>query len=94
MISIAVGQALSKHILSLLDAVFACGLCDSLPQALVDMAHYIPPAKPIIQERLLDLLSQVLSGRPFMALGRHPAMSACRSLLGAKQTSGIYNFTA
>jgi serine/threonine-protein kinase mTOR len=69
MISIAVGQALSKHVLSLLDAVFACGLCDSLPQALVDMAHYIPPAKPIIQERLLDLLSQVLSGRPFLALG-------------------------
>jgi FKBP12-rapamycin complex-associated protein len=69
MISIAVGQALSKHMLSLLDPVFACGLSESLTQALVDMAHYIPPAKPIIQEKLLDLLSQVLSGRPFMPLG-------------------------
>jgi FKBP12-rapamycin complex-associated protein len=69
MISIAVGQALSKHMLSLLDPVFACGLSESLTQALVDMAHYIPPAKPIIQEKLLDLLSQVLSGRPFMTLG-------------------------
>ena len=69
MISIAVGQALSKHMMSLLDPVFACGLTDSLTQALVDMAHYIPPAKAIIQEKLLDLLSQVLSGRPFMPLG-------------------------
>lgn len=69
MISIAVGQALTKHMNSLLDPVFACGLSDSLTQALVDMAHYIPPAKPLIQERLLDMLSQVLSGRPFMPLG-------------------------
>jgi FKBP12-rapamycin complex-associated protein len=69
MISIAVGQALSKHMLSLLDPVFACGLSESLTQALVDMAHYIPPARSIIQEKLLDLLSQVLSGRPFMPLG-------------------------
>ncbi|KAF2398484.1 hypothetical protein EJ06DRAFT_583742 [Trichodelitschia bisporula] len=69
MISIAVGQALSKHMLSLLGPVFACGLSESLTQALVDMAHYIPPAKSIIQENLLDLLSQVLSGRPFMPLG-------------------------
>jgi FKBP12-rapamycin complex-associated protein len=69
MISIAVGQALSKHMMSLLDPVFACGLSDSLTQALVDMAHYIPPAKAIIQEKLLDLLSRVLAGRPFMPLG-------------------------
>jgi FKBP12-rapamycin complex-associated protein len=69
MISIAVGQALSKHMMSLLDPVIACGLSDSLTQALVDMAHYIPPAKAIIQEKLLDLLSRVLAGRPFMPLG-------------------------
>ena len=123
MISIAVGQALSKYMPTLLDPVFACGLSDSLTQALVDMAsilfvilnniqaslrraalgelqrqppqsrehakhllsltvnspevithaseqaHYIPPAKQVIQEKLLDLLSQVLSGRPFIPLG-------------------------
>jgi FKBP12-rapamycin complex-associated protein len=69
MISIAVGQALSKHMYSLLEQVFTCGLSESLTQALVDLAHYIPPARPIIQEKLLDLLSQVLSGRPFMPLG-------------------------
>lgn len=69
MVSIAVGQALSKHVHSLLDPIFACPLSDSLTQALVDMAHYVPPSKPVIQERLLNMLSQVLCGRPFMPLG-------------------------
>ena len=69
MIAAAVGQALSKNIEPLMDPIFSCGLSDSLHQSLVDMAHYIPPCRPVIQQRLLDLLSQVLSGRPFLALG-------------------------
>ena len=69
MLSIAVGQTLSKYMEALLDPMFACGLSQSLTQALVDMAHYIPPIKPMIQEKLLDLLSLVLSGRPFKPLG-------------------------
>ncbi|TKA63316.1 hypothetical protein B0A55_12457 [Friedmanniomyces simplex] len=71
MISIAVGQTLSKYMEALLDPIFACGLSDALTQALVDMAHYIPPVKGTIQEKLLDLLSRTLSGRPFQTLG-HP----------------------
>ncbi|KAF2235412.1 phosphatidylinositol 3-kinase tor2 [Viridothelium virens] len=69
MISIAVGQTLSKYMEAILDPIFACGLSDSLTQALVDMAHYIPPVKSLIQQKLLDLLSQVLCGRPFVSLG-------------------------
>ncbi|KAI9778323.1 MAG: phosphatidylinositol kinase- protein kinase tor1 [Candelina submexicana] len=69
MLSIAVGQTLSKYMEALLDPIFACGLSESLTQALVDMAHYIPPIKPMIQEKLLDMLSQVLCGRPFQPLG-------------------------
>ncbi len=69
MISIAVGQTLSKYMEALLDPIFACGLSDSLTQALVDMAHYIPQSKPVIQSKLLDLLSMVLCGRPFVPLG-------------------------
>jgi FKBP12-rapamycin complex-associated protein len=69
MISAAVGQALSKNVEPLLDPIFSCGLSDSLTQALVDMAHYVPPCRPVIQERLLDLISQVLSGRGFLPLG-------------------------
>lgn len=71
MISIAVGQTLSKYMEALLDPIFACGLSDALTQALVDMAHYIPPVKQTIQEKLLDLLSRTLCGQPFQTLG-HP----------------------
>lgn len=69
MLSLAVGQALSKYMESLLDPIFACGLSKSLTQALVDMAHYIPPIKPTIQEKLLDMLSIILCGTPFRPLG-------------------------
>lgn len=69
MLSIAVGQTLSKYMEALLDPMFACGLSKHLTQALVDMAHFIQPIKPKIQEKLLDLLSLVLSKRPFRPLG-------------------------
>ena len=69
MLSLAVGQALSKYMEALLDPIFACGLSESLTQALVDMAHYIPPIKPTIQEKLLDMLSIILYGTPFRPLG-------------------------
>jgi FKBP12-rapamycin complex-associated protein len=69
MIAAAVGQALSKNVERLLEPIFSCGLSDSLFQALVDMAHYVPPCRPIIQEKLLDLLSQILAGRHFLPLG-------------------------
>ncbi|KAF2000099.1 ARM repeat-containing protein [Amniculicola lignicola CBS 123094] len=69
MIAAAVGQALSKSVERLLDPIFSCGLSDALFQALVDMAHYVPPCRPIIQVKLLDLLSQILAGRHFLPLG-------------------------
>ncbi|KZZ93990.1 TorA protein [Ascosphaera apis ARSEF 7405] len=69
MLSLAIGQALSKYMESLLDPIFACGLSESLTQALVDMAHYIPPIRPTIQEKLLDMLSLVLCNKPFKPLG-------------------------
>ncbi|KAL4787723.1 armadillo-type protein [Aspergillus varians] len=69
MLSLAVGQTLSKYMEDLLDPIFACGLSKSLTQALVDMAHYIPPIKSTIQEKLLDMLSIILCGTPFRPLG-------------------------
>ena len=70
MLSIAVGQAMTKFIEDgLLDVMFACGLSDSMTQALVDMAHYVAPVKPQIQEKLLDLISLVLCNKPFKPLG-------------------------
>lgn len=68
-LAVAVGQTLSKYMEALLDPIFACDLTPKLTQALVDMAFYIPPVKPTIQERLLDMLSMVLCGEPFKPLG-------------------------
>ncbi|KAF2748222.1 hypothetical protein M011DRAFT_467267 [Sporormia fimetaria CBS 119925] len=75
MLAAAVGQALSKNVERLLDPIFHCGLSEPLFQALVDMSHYVPPCRPIIQERLLDLISQILAGRHFLPLG-NPYQSA------------------
>ena len=70
MLSMAVGQAMTKFVEDgLLDVMFACGLSDSLTQALVDMAHYVAPVKPQIQDKLLDLISLVLCNKPFKPLG-------------------------
>lgn len=69
MIAISVGQTMTKYMDALLDPIFECGLSDMMTQALVDMAHYIPPAKQAIQEKLLNLLSIVLSGKTFTQLG-------------------------
>ena len=68
-LAVAVGQTLSKYMEALLDPIFACDLTPKLTQALVDMAFYIPPVKPTIQERLLDMLSVVLCGESFKPLG-------------------------
>jgi FKBP12-rapamycin complex-associated protein len=69
MLATAVGQALTKYMHELLDLIFSCGLSVKLTQALVDLSHYIPPLLPTIQERLLNMISIVLSGRPFKPLG-------------------------
>lgn len=71
MIAVAAGQTLSKYMEALLDPIFACGLSEALIKALRNMAHFIPPVKPIIQEKLLDLISHTLCGERFMLPG-HP----------------------
>lgn len=87
MLSLAVGQTLSKYMEGLLDPIFACGLSKSLTQALADMAHYIPPIKSNIQEKLLDMLSIILCGTPFRPLGcpehRLPPMPSFAKDFGA-----------
>ncbi|KAL2022046.1 hypothetical protein VTK56DRAFT_6286 [Thermocarpiscus australiensis] len=74
-LAVAVGQTLSKYMEALLDPIFACELTPKLTQALVDMAFYIPPVKPTIQERLLNMLSKVLCGEPFRPVGAPHATS-------------------
>jgi FKBP12-rapamycin complex-associated protein len=82
----AVGQTLSKYMEALLDPIFACELTPKLTQALVDMAHYIPPVKSTIQERLLDMLSNVLCGAPFKPLGAPTQNSIVTAPVAAKDS--------
>lgn len=72
MLATAVHQALTKYMHELLDLIFVCTLSTKLTQALVDLAHNIQPLLPTIQERLLNMISMVLCGRPFKPLGSPP----------------------
>jgi FKBP12-rapamycin complex-associated protein len=88
MLATAVGQALRPHMHEVLDMMFSCGLSESLCNALVDLAHYIPPLLPTIQERLLNLLSVILSGRPFRPPGAPNAIMANAPVREARDTHG------
>ncbi|BFZ53909.1 phosphatidylinositol kinase-related protein kinase tor1 [Savitreella phatthalungensis] len=69
LLATAVGQALRPHMHELLDMMFASGLSEALARALVDLANYIPPLLASIQERLLNLIALILSGKPFRPPG-------------------------
>ncbi|KAI9341262.1 armadillo-type protein [Zopfochytrium polystomum] len=68
MLALAVGPALTQYMPDLLDHIFAGSFSESLRQALVDLSQQIPPFLPVIQERLLNMLSLILFGEPY----RHP----------------------
>ncbi|KAG0345157.1 phosphatidylinositol kinase- protein kinase tor1 [Podila humilis] len=78
MLANAVGQALTKHMHELLDLMFSTGLSEPLRQSLSDLSNCIPPLLPIIQERLLNMLSMILSGQMYKPLG---APSATRGTI-------------
>ncbi|KAF9561208.1 phosphatidylinositol 3-kinase [Agrocybe pediades] len=74
MLASAVGPNLTKLLHDQLDLMLACGLSEPLVQALVAIAKYIPPLLKTIQDRLLDVLSQILSGQPYKPLGAPPSL--------------------
>eukprot|EP01135_Chromosphaera_perkinsii_P003113 Nk52_evm2s236 gene=Nk52_evmTU2s236 len=84
MLAEAVGPALQSHISELLDLMFLAGLNSSLTDALKDLAKYIPDLLKPIQDRLLDMLSNVLAKQPY----KHPgAPKSTGSTRGLKVTS-------
>ncbi|KAI9320096.1 armadillo-type protein [Dichotomocladium elegans] len=68
-LAIAVGQALTKHVHDLLDLMFNCGLSESLVEALSKIADRIKPLAPVIQDRLLNVISITLCGQPYKQPG-------------------------
>ncbi|KAF9952831.1 phosphatidylinositol kinase- protein kinase tor1 [Mortierella alpina] len=69
MLAQAVGPALRFHLVELLDLMLATGLSEALCQTLTDLATCIPHSLPGIQDRLLDMLSVMLSGQLYRAPG-------------------------
>ncbi|CAO1620752.1 unnamed protein product [Jaminaea pallidilutea] len=65
----AVGPHLTKYMHELLDLMFACGLSESLVSALDRLVRAVPPLLRVVQDRLLEMLSQILIGQPYRALG-------------------------
>ncbi|KAI5480415.1 FKBP12-rapamycin complex-associated protein [Pseudohyphozyma bogoriensis] len=78
MLAQSVGHALTKHMHELLDLMFAFGLSRSLHAALVQLGKDIPPLLPEIQERMINLLSMNLAGRPFTQAGAPQKLSLPR----------------
>lgn len=103
MLAISIGPPLESHLpQSLLDEMFASGLSHALRQALIDMARHIPNMLSTIQERLLNVLSVILSGEPFHPPGA-PNRTPLRNTRGAEgkdastvilalQTLGAFDF--
>ncbi|KAJ7823024.1 phosphatidylinositol 3-kinase [Mycena leptocephala] len=69
MLAAAVGPALTKWLHDILELMFNCGLSEPLREALVAIATNIPPFLKLIQGRLLDLLSVILSGKNYNPVG-------------------------
>ncbi|PPQ67890.1 hypothetical protein CVT26_007090, partial [Gymnopilus dilepis] len=74
MLASAVGPNLTKLLHDQLDLMLACGLSEPLVQALTAIAKCIPPLLKTIQDRLLDVLSHILSGQPYKPLGAPPSV--------------------
>ncbi|KAF9647181.1 atypical/PIKK/FRAP protein kinase [Thelephora ganbajun] len=88
MLASAVGPNLTKLLHDQLDLMFACGLSEPLRQALTAIARHIPPLLKTIQDRLLDLLSVLLSGQPYKPLG------APASIVRADNSSASRDYNA
>uniref|UniRef100_A0A1D1Y0I7 Serine/threonine-protein kinase TOR n=2 Tax=Anthurium amnicola TaxID=1678845 RepID=A0A1D1Y0I7_9ARAE len=61
----AMGLAVEPHVRALLDAMFSFGLSPTLVESLEQITLSVPSLLPIVQERLLDCISLVLSRTPY-----------------------------
>jgi FKBP12-rapamycin complex-associated protein len=60
MLATALGEQMKPHLLPLLDGMFNTGLSQPLIDTLTSIGTHIPTLLPIIQNRLLDMLSTLL----------------------------------
>ncbi|KAG8995960.1 phosphatidylinositol kinase- protein kinase tor1 [Tulasnella sp. JGI-2019a] len=93
MLAEAVGPNLTKLLHDQLDLMFSCGLSDPLVKALEAISKHIPPLLKTIQERLLGLLSILLSGYNYKPLGA-PAVNVRVDVTTTQKDGGAANGTA
>ena len=104
----AVGEQVEHDVHDMLDMMFACGLSSALVAALEQVVQAIPVLLPIVQDRLLNMLSQILIGVPYRPLGaplprrapvqpfvihNAPDAKGVELLTVALQTLGTFDFT-
>ena len=106
--ALAVGPRIEGDVHDMLDMMFGCGLSTALVSALEKIVHAIPALLPIVQERLLHMLSQILIGVPYRPLGAPvprrggvpppvihvaPDARAMETITIALQTLGSFDFS-
>ncbi|WVQ75374.1 hypothetical protein IAR50_004994 [Cryptococcus sp. DSM 104548] len=69
MCATSVGPMLTRQMHEVLDLMLPWGLSEPLCNVLDSFASHIPPLLRTIQERLLDMLSMILTGQPYRPLG-------------------------
>ncbi|KAJ7171409.1 phosphatidylinositol 3-kinase [Mycena filopes] len=72
LLATAVGPTLTILLRDHLQLLFAAGFTESLRACLGAVVRAIPPLSGVIQDRLLDLFSHILAGRPYVRLGAPP----------------------
>jgi len=93
MISSSVGIAeLQPHMYELLDLMFSSGLNEQLTQSLAELAVHIPNMLPNIQEKLMNHISQVLDGKPFIHPGNRAASLFRNSMSMATTPSTVQQY--
>ena len=83
MLARAVGPNLTKLLHDQLDLIFKSQLTEPLRLALEAIARHIPPLLRTIQDKLLDLISVILSGQKYKPLGA-PAQYARPDITNVK----------
>ncbi|KAF8978704.1 phosphatidylinositol kinase- protein kinase tor1 [Entomortierella lignicola] len=107
MIAQAVGQAMEYYLPELLDLMLATGLSEPMCQSLTDLSTYIPHSLQVIQERLLNTISLILSGNLYRDPGApkpkknvnvrsstyFPEVPNPETIILALRTLGSFNFS-
>ncbi|CAN1141583.1 Serine/threonine-protein kinase TOR, partial [Linum perenne] len=85
----AMGPSLEPHVRNLMDVMFSAGLSSTLVESLEQITDSIPSLLPIIQDRLLDCISVVLSKSHYAQLRQAVPVGRGGTTNAAQQISDL-----